>query len=72
MKGGMMNMENKETQFHKGVENITVEMFDHPKNYAHTIVEHVTSTWGDEKFENNQEKRENNRKNNLCYSHCKD
>lgn len=47
-----MNMENKETKFYVGAEGMSVEMFDHPGNYAKTIVEHVTSTWGDEKFEN--------------------
>lgn len=45
-----MNMENKETKFHKGVEGISVEMFQNPMNYAKTIVEHVTATWGDEQY----------------------
>lgn len=50
------NVNIKITKFYKGVEGITVEIFQCPGNFVKTIVEHVTATWGNEKFENKYDK----------------
>lgn len=46
-----LNQENKETKVHVGVEGISVEMIDHPKNPYKTIFEVTVATWGNEKYE---------------------
>lgn len=46
-----MNFENLETKIHVGVENISIELIDAPKNPYRTIFEVSVATWGSEAYE---------------------
>lgn len=50
-----LNVENKETKIHVGVEGISAELIDGPRNPYRTIVEVATATWGNEVFTNKWE-----------------